>query len=91
MGKRVIRTDLPKASGLWRCVAVGDFMDCYSVPCTLAPREAARRAFVFPRWVKALLAVRNILGRPFGLKPGVSGTDRIGFFPVTQENADEII
>ena len=91
MGLRVVRTHLPKGSDLWHSVGVNDFIDCYAVPCSLTPREAARRAFAFPKWVKALLVLRNLVTLPLGLKPATKSTDRVGIFPVASENAEEII
>ena len=88
-----IRTDtLPRASSLWSLHRPGDFLDCYSVPSTLSPREAATRGLSLPRWAKALLALRNSLVRPFGLKteaePGVQSD---ALFPVLSEDDRELI
>ena len=91
MFARVKRTDLPKGSLLWTLVGSSDFLDCYTVPSNLSPRVAAGVAFAFPAWVKALLVARNVLVRPFGLKQGDSGDDRVTIFPVTAETADEIV
>ena len=91
MGARVKRADLPKSSMLWDLVGEDDFLDCYAVRCTLSPRDAAGVAFTFPAWVKALLVARNVLVRPFGLKSGSGGGDRVNIFPVTSENADEVV
>lgn len=44
-----VRTDtLSRASSLWTLHQPGDFLDCYSVPSTLSPREAASRGSRFP-------------------------------------------
>lgn len=84
-----LRTDtLPGASSLWSLHRPGDFLDCYSVPSTLSPAEAARRGLALPGWAAALLRLRNIIVRPFGLKTGEP--DR-PIFPTCQETADEII
>lgn len=85
----VIRSDtLPHASSLWSLHQPGDFLDCYSVVSTLSPREAATRGLALPRWAGGLLALRNILVRPFGLKTGEA--DR-PIFPTCQESDTEII
>ncbi len=84
-----IPTDtLPNTSSLWSLHQPGDFLDCYSVPSTLSPSEAATRSLALPRWAKALLSLRNILVRPFGLKTGEP--DR-PIFPTCQESDTEII
>lgn len=45
-----------------------------------------------PRWIETLLALRNRLMAPFGLKTAAeSGCDRIGIFEVFAVTADEII
>lgn len=84
-----VRPDtLPRASSLWSLHLPGDFIDCYSVPSTLSPTEAARRGLALPGWAAALLRLRNTLVRPFGLKTGEP--DR-PIFPTCHETADEII
>jgi Protein of unknown function (DUF2867) len=84
-----VRTDtLPSASSLWSHHRPGDFLDCYSVASTLSPREAAARGLSLPGWAGLLLAVRNALVRPFGLKTGASGETT---FPACHETDDEIV
>ena len=84
-----VRSDtLPRASSLWTLHQPGDFLDCYSVPSTLSPAEAARRGLALPAWAGALLAVRNALVRPFGLKTD-AGEGSI--FPTSHESEDEIV
>ena len=57
-----------------------------------APREAATRGVSIPGWARSLLALRNALVRPFGLKTGaVAGARTYGIFPVCAESADEMI
>ena len=84
-----IRTDsLPRASALWSLHQPGDFLDCYSVASALSPREAADRGLSLPGWADALLRLRNILVRPFGLKTGKP--DR-PIFPTCLETEDELV
>ena len=84
-----VRTDtLPRTSSLWSLHRPGDFLDCYSVPSTLSPREAATRGLALPGWAAALLRLRNTLVRPFGLK---TGEPERPIFPTCHESADEII
>ncbi len=52
------------------------------------PREAATRGLSLPAWARALLALRNALVRPFGLKTG-DDTDPI--FPTCLDTEDELI
>jgi hypothetical protein len=84
-----IRSDtLPRASSLWSLHQPGDFLDCYSTPSTLSPREAASRGLALPAWAAALLRLRNTLVRPFGLK---TGTAEGPIFPTCHESEHEII
>lgn len=84
-----IRTDsLPRASALWSRHQPGDFLDCYSVASALSPREAADRGLRLPGWADALLRLRNILVRPFGLKTGEP--DR-PIFPICLDTEDELV
>jgi hypothetical protein len=59
-------------------------------------RGAATRMFErSPRWVEALLALRNLLVAPFGLKSsGVgdnSGLGMVGLFPVISETPERLV
>jgi hypothetical protein len=65
------------------------FADAYKVP---APRgidaiEATRQAFAHgPRWIRALLGLRNRLGRLVGLRPAPASG-----FPVIRQAPDEVL
>ncbi|MBA70773.1 MAG: hypothetical protein CML30_18050 [Rhizobiales bacterium] len=78
-----------------------DWADRYEVvvPCAkMSAETAARRLFTrMPRWARQLLALRNVLVAPLGLK-GASeengpapGDRRIGIFPIVSNKADEIV
>jgi hypothetical protein len=75
------------------------FVDAYSVAvddAALDARHAAERMFSrSPRWIDALLTLRNCLVAPFGLKTGVpsgAGTpETIGIFPVVSETPDRLV
>ncbi len=85
-----LRTDtLPRASSLWSLHQPGDFIDCYSVESRLTPQEAARRGLALPGWARALLALRNALVRPFGLKTGA--TTDAALFPVLRDTPEELV
>ncbi len=63
---------------------------------SLTARQAAERMFSRqPRWVRGLMAVRNFLVKPFGLKrpshDGVARADTIGIFPVLSETPDRLV
>lgn len=85
---KVTSDALPRASSLWSLHQPGDFLDCYSVASSLAPRDAAAQGLALPRWASALLALRNALVRPFGLKTGEVGQP---IFPTCHETDEEII
>ena len=75
------------------------FMDAFRIttPATnLDARQAAEKMLAFgPRWIDALLKLRNILVRPFGLKssgarePAPGGA--IGIFPVLGETPQRLV
>lgn len=67
-----------------------DWADCFEIRTGspgLTAEAAARRAFErMPRWAGRLMALRNLLVKPFGLKGDPeapkAGAPRIGMFPV---------
>jgi hypothetical protein len=75
------------------------FMDAYRLEVdgeNLDARKAAERMMArAPRWVDMLLALRNIIVAPFGLK--TSGEDRraprdiIGIFPVVSDTPERLV
>ncbi len=80
-------------------LAGAQFADAFRVEIgdpALDARHAAERMMARqPRWAEALLSLRNLLVRPFGLKTsGASPTaprDMIGIFPVVSETPDRLI
>jgi len=75
------------------------FMDAYRLDIdgtNLNARGAAERMMArAPRWVDALLVLRNIIVAPFGLK-GSGAQERvprdiIGIFPVVSETPDRLV
>jgi Protein of unknown function (DUF2867) len=80
-------------------LAGAQFVDAYRVETNgraLDARQATERMIgQAPRWVDWLLALRNILVAPFGLK--TSGADQtepkemIGMFPVLSETPDRVV
>ena len=75
------------------------FMDAYCLELdgqNLDAREAAIRMMArAPRWVDALVALRNLIVAPFGLKTSGQdpGTHRaiIGIFPVVSETPQRLV
>jgi Protein of unknown function (DUF2867) len=80
-------------------LAGAQFSDAFSIvvhDAALDARRAAERMVARgPRWIEALLNLRNRLVAPFGLKTPVptatSATDRIGIFPVISETPGRIV
>jgi hypothetical protein len=75
------------------------FSDAYSVAtdsAELNARQAAERMLGHgPRWIEMLLALRNFLVAPFGLKtsaPNETGaSDIIGIFPIVSQTPDRLV
>ena len=80
-------------------LAGAQFVDAYSITVdsgTLDARHAAERMITRqPRWAEALLTLRNILVKPFGLKTSGAGTttprQMIGIFPIVSETPDRLV
>lgn len=80
-------------------LAGAQFMDAHRLDLdgeALDARRAAERMMArAPRWVDALLVLRNVMVAPFGLK--TSGEDRraprdiIGIFPVVSETPERLV
>ncbi len=76
----------------------GDWADAYRVtmetPFSNA-RAAGDAAFsTFPFWVDGLMALRNLIVTPFGLKSGETKQTpvaRIGFFPIISESETQVV
>jgi hypothetical protein len=80
-------------------LAGAQFADAFGLAVdgrTLDARQAAERMMGrAPRWIDALLTLRNILVAPFGLKTsGASAAtprDMIGIFPVISQTPDRLV
>ncbi len=80
-------------------LAGAQFVDAYSIAiegAALDARQAAQKMLArAPRWIGALLALRNFLVAPFGLKtsaPDEPGArDTIGIFPVVDQTPDRLV
>jgi Protein of unknown function (DUF2867) len=80
-------------------LAGAQFSDAFSVAVddtTLDARRAAERMLGYrPRWIAALMALRNYLVTPFGLKTPSprrqAPVDTVGIFPVLSETPDRLV
>lgn len=80
-------------------LAGAQFIDAYRLQVdgqNLDARQAAIRMMArAPRWVDALLALRNLIVAPFGLKTSATGErvprDIIGIFPVVSETPERLV
>jgi hypothetical protein len=76
-----------------------DWGDCFEVRSSragLSAEAAARRAFeTMPRWAGRLMALRNLLVKPFGLKgdpeAASAGAPRVGMFPVIRSTPTQCV
>ena len=80
-------------------LAGAQFGDAFSIAVdnsALDARQAAEKMLTRgPRWIDALMRLRNRLVAPFGLKtpsPGeTTATDAVGIFPVISETPDRLV
>lgn len=79
-------------------LAGAQFTDAYTLTVAdpaLDARKAAERIFnTLPPWISRLMAVRNFIVAPFGLKtsvPRATGRDVVGFFPVISQSPDRLV
>jgi hypothetical protein len=80
-------------------LAGAQFIDAYRVAvdgAALDARKAAERMFARgPRWIEALLRLRNLVVAPFGLKTSGEGEPAtggmIGIFPVVSETPKRLV
>jgi hypothetical protein len=95
MTVREITPDVDPAPWL----AGAQFIDAYRIEIgggILDAREAATKMFArSPRWVEALLNLRNLIVAPLGLKTSGSGEratgGMIGMFPVVSETPERLV
>ncbi|MBR0794058.1 DUF2867 domain-containing protein [Bradyrhizobium jicamae] len=78
-------------------LAGAQFIDAFRIETAQAGLDArhATEAMITrqPRWIELLIALRNILVAPFGLKKSGAGTgrDMIGIFPVVSETPERLV
>ena len=101
-GKQVRRTTPPSESVVASWYKNASLLDSYSIDLSASEQSTMRVLATLtvgnpPAWQKALIAVRDAMVTPFGLK--TSGTvrasrdsnERVDFFPVQWEGRDEIV
>ncbi len=97
---KIERTGLPPASRLMPSYGRADFADAFSADLPEAASHdaefIARHIFDHqPEWIAALLKLRDLLVRPFGLKRAAdlwtAGGDRINIFRVFGRYPNEIV
>ncbi|MBU2935395.1 MULTISPECIES: DUF2867 domain-containing protein [Pacificibacter] len=81
----------PKHARIWDSYINGDFIDNYSVPSSMSPKDAAKVGLSMPKWATALMTLRNTIVRPLGLKTDDIGKGQGTLFPITYEDADQLI
>ena len=91
MRSRVATAKLPEQSALWNNFSTGGFVDTFTCRSSLSPKDAAAIGLTMPKWTQTLLAVRNCLMRPFGLKTEVSAEKSTGIFPIISETEQELL
>jgi Protein of unknown function (DUF2867) len=73
------------------------FIDAYRIEIggnPLDAREAAQRMFArTPRWIDALLKLRNLIVTPLGLKTSGAGeaAAMVGIFPIVSETPERLV
>jgi hypothetical protein len=79
-------------------LAGAQFIDAFRITVDHSALDARRAAEKMmarsPRWMEALVALRNRLVAPFGLKtpvPTGTGADTIGIFPVLSETPSRLV
>jgi hypothetical protein len=80
-------------------LAGAQFIDAYSIVIENAALDARRAAEKMlargPRWIAALLALRNYLVTPFGLKTSAPNearaSDIVGIFPIVSQSPDRLV
>lgn len=78
-------------------LADAQFSDAFSIVTdggALDARQAAERMFGrSPRWIDMLLALRNLMVAPFGLKTSApsGASDLIGIFPVVSQTPERLV
>jgi hypothetical protein len=92
-------TEVTPAVDAGALLAGAQFADAYRIAVeatALDARKAAERMFArAPRWIEALIALRNMIVAPFGLKKSGKGERApgglVGMFPVLSETPQRLV
>jgi hypothetical protein len=89
-------TSVAAVAGMQALLPDARVLDAYRLvvdETALDARMAAQRVFArVPAWIGVLMAVRNILVAPLGLRTTLAGRSRtIGFFPVLSETPQRVL
>ena len=101
---KVWQADIPEKSIVLDYLKPIDYSDSFKMKlpdtCYAGIDELSKELFdITPSWVKGLMKLRNILVKPFGLKPGkgkhsggdLKPKDRTGLFTVIKKTLNEIV
>jgi Protein of unknown function (DUF2867) len=80
-------------------LAEADWADCYQLRIKdrdLTAMDAARLVLGhFPRWVRVLMAIRNTVVAPFGIKSSTAHSpaemEMVGVFPVVSQSVHQVV
>ncbi|WP_223615360.1 DUF2867 domain-containing protein [Phyllobacterium calauticae] len=80
-------------------MAEADWADCYQLRIKdrdLTAMDAARLVLGhFPRWVRVLMAIRNTVVAPFGIKSSTAHSpaemEMVGVFPVVSQSVHQVV
>ncbi len=92
--KRIIKlAAIPEESLVLKGFGKVHYCDAYQVQkkTEKSAEEISREVMKLPKWVLALLKLRNLLVGVFGLKTGVKDEAQKTFFTVVENNEDEIV
>ncbi|MDR1200630.1 MAG: DUF2867 domain-containing protein [Tannerellaceae bacterium] len=104
MGKRTVKSMedklnciryyyFPQKSNVANGFGTIDYQDIYSIKKTSdkSAEEISKELLVLPKWVLALLKLRNLLVKAFGLKTDKQNPEQETFFTLIEKNEEEII
>lgn len=88
---KITKAALPQSANIWTRFTQGDFLDGYCVPSSLCAKRAVEVGLTMPKWANTLLALRNAIVKPFGLKTEMDDARNGAIFPVQFETEHEVI
>lgn len=93
MKKVVKQTTLPAHSHIAEGFGSVDYLDVFQIrkATPQSAKEIANEIFRLPAWVKTLLALRNRIVAPFGLKTDKYTSPTATFFPSIESREEELV